>query len=490
MSHRLKLLIGFVAVVLFTVGLFFSLTWFHAKQMVFERIQSTVLSITIAAAERIDGDLHEQIQPGDEESEAYRTIEAVMREDRDHHRREDVYVEYVYTFRPEDPANPAGNWVYVVDAGEPSEDKPRIGDEFVSEAEKGEQTALAEGLKAPYVEDSFLIDEYGRFLSATAPIRDSSGKAVALLGVDLNASDVEGRLQQLLVKGMIGLGVTIVSGIALALVLSTIATRPLRRVKAGVDAIADGDFETRVTGLPKDEFGALGDAVNQMAKSLREREMLKEAFARYVSRDVADRMLESAELPKLEGARQKITVLFSDIRGFTAWSERVQPEEVVAQLNEYFTRMVDIVFSNRGGIDKFIGDGLMAVFGAPLEDEDQEHHAVKTMLEMHEVACELAANWKIKGQHVFQIGMAVHTGAAVVGNIGSEQKMDYTAVGRTVNVAARLEAHTKKAGVAGLISAETAQAVRDRFEFESLGNVQLPGVSGELEVFTLPELRR
>ncbi|MEM1297114.1 MAG: adenylate/guanylate cyclase domain-containing protein, partial [Verrucomicrobiota bacterium] len=268
------------------------------------------------------------------------------------------------------------------------------------------------------------------------------------------------------------------------------ATRPLQVVREGVLKIADGELDTRISGLAPDEFGQLGDAVNAMARSLQEREMLKEAFARYVSRDVAESIIESNQLPRLEGTRQKVTILFTDIRDFTAWAEDVPPEDVVSQLNEYFTKMVEIVFANKGGIDKFIGDGLMAVFGAPLQDEEQEYHAVKAMIEMEDAARALAANWYVKGKRALQIGMAVHTGTAVVGNIGSEQKMDYTAIGRTVNVAARLEAKTKEVKTCGIVSADTVEAVRDRFAFESIGSIQLRGVATELEIFTLPELRQ
>ncbi len=488
MTHRIKLLIGFVGTVTLTAAFFFGFSLIQTRRLAFQQIQSTVLSIAVDAASLIDGDLHETLGEGDDESEAYRAIELKLRALRDRHRRDDVYVAYIYTFRP--VGEPSGPWEYVIDSDENDEIKPVIGERFEYEEVTGELNPLAEWLEVAAAEDGFLEDEYGVFFSAGAPVLNSNGDAVAVVGVDIEASDVVDQNVELLKQGLLIMGCTIALGIVVSLINSAAATRPLQIVREGVLKIADGDLDTRISGLAPDEFGQLGDAVNAMARSLQEREMLKEAFARYVSRDVAERIIESNELPRLEGTRQKVTILFTDIRDFTAWAEDVSPEDVVSQLNEYFTKMVEIVFANKGGIDKFIGDGMMAVFGAPLNDDEQEYHAVKAMIEMEEAARALAANWFVKGQRALQIGMAVHTGTAVVGNIGSEQKMDYTAIGRTVNVAARLEAKTKEFNTCGLVSADTYQAVRDRFDFEQIGSIQLRGVAQEMEIYTLPELRQ
>ncbi|MEM7013512.1 MAG: adenylate/guanylate cyclase domain-containing protein [Verrucomicrobiota bacterium] len=490
MSYRAKLRIAFILLVLLAVSLMFGLTYFHARSMVFAQIQSTVLSIAATASPLVDGESHQQLQEGDDESEIYKNLAKMLRGVRDQQERNDIEVIYVYTMRPADPENPDGDWIYVVDAGE-EEEKPLIGDLVEFEAISGEAHALAEGLAAPFVEEAFIQDEFGVFLSAAAPIFDASGDGVAVLGVDIAADDVALKLHQLRIRGLIALAMTIILGVALAVFLSTIATGRLRKVQTGVNLIGKGELETRIEDLGQDEFGQLAEEVNRMASSLQERAVLKDAFAKYVSSDIADRMLKNNEQPALEGTRQKVTILFSDIRGFTALSEELPPEEVVARLNEYFERMVEIVFSNKGTIDKFLGDGLMAVFGAPLEDAEQELHAVKTMIEMEEAASEISANWLIKGQKPLHIGMAVHTGEAIVGNIGSMRRMDYTAIGRTVNISARLEAKTKEYETCGLISEITASALKkDQFDLVELGSAQLRGVSQELKIFTLPQLQR
>lgn len=490
MSYRSKLRIAFILLVLLAVSLLFGLTYFHARSMVFAQIQSTVLSIAATASPFVDGESHEQLTEGDDDSEIYQKLATMLRGIRDQQQREDIEVIYVYTMRPADPEQTDGGWIYVVDAGE-DEDKPLIGDPVEFEAVSGEAHALALGMTAPFVEEEFIQDEYGVFLSAAAPIFDASGKGVAVLGVDVAADEVAMKLQQLRLRALIALGITIVLGIGLAVLLSTAATGRLRKVQVGVNRIGKGELETRIDDLGSDEFGELAEEVNRMASSLQERAVLKDAFAKYVSSDIADRMLKNNELPALEGARQKVTILFSDIRGFTALSEELPPEEVVARLNEYFERMVEIVFSNKGTIDKFLGDGLMAVFGAPLEDAQQEFHAVKTMIEMEEAASEISANWLIKGQKPLHIGMAVHTGEAIVGNIGSMKRMDYTAIGRTVNITARLEAKTKDYRTCGLISESTAQVLKSaEFDLVELEPAQLRGISEELKVFTLPQLQR
>ena len=219
----------------------------------------------------------------------------------------------------------------------------------------------------------------------------------------------------------------------------------------------------------------LGNAINSMTKGLRERERLKLNFARYVSQHVMDTILKSEHVAKLEGERRKITVLFSDIRQFTQLSERLRPEDVVSLLNEYFEVMLDVIFRHQGTLDKFLGDGIMVEFGAPLDDEKQELHAVQTAIGMQRELKKLVMKWEKEGRPKIEIGIGVHTGLAVVGNIGSEKRIEYTAIGDTVNVASRLEQATKLLKKPILISETTYEGIKDTFKALSLGPMILPG---------------
>jgi adenylate cyclase len=219
-----------------------------------------------------------------------------------------------------------------------------------------------------------------------------------------------------------------------------------------------------------------------MTKGLRERERLKLNFSRYVSDHVLQKILSSTKPTKLEGERRKITVLFSDIRQFTHLSESLPPEQVVALLNEYFKVMLDIIFEHKGTLDKFIGDGLMVEFGAPLDDEIQEKNAITTAIDMQKALEKLNTTWK---QPNIQVGIGIHTGFAIVGNVGSEKRMDYTAIGDTVNVAFRLEQMTKSTNRSILISEDTYQAIKEEFSAESLGPITLPGREEPIRVYAI-----
>jgi adenylate cyclase len=182
----------------------------------------------------------------------------------------------------------------------------------------------------------------------------------------------------------------------------------------------------------------------------------------------------ASKVDPLRGDRRRISVLFCDIRGFTTISEGLPPEKVVQLLNEYFERMVEVVFRNNGTLDKFIGDGMMVIFGAPEDDPYQEEHALKAAIEMQSELRGLAEKWKPEGLNL-RIGIGINSGPAIVGNIGSSRRMEYTAIGDTVNLASRLESATKELGVGILISEYTHNALRGSFQFRNMGSVHVKG---------------
>jgi adenylate cyclase len=179
-----------------------------------------------------------------------------------------------------------------------------------------------------------------------------------------------------------------------------------------------------------------------------------------------------------------MTVLFSDIRGFTTVTERGQPEEIVGMLNEYFTRMVDIVFRHRGTVDKFVGDMVMALFGAPLDDADHADHAVQAALEMIAELQKLNQGWKAQGRFAeLDIGVGVNTGVMIAGNIGSDAIMSYTVIGDAVNLGSRLESLNKQYGTRIIISDATRRALKGRYLYRPLGDVVVKGKSEPVGIF-------
>jgi adenylate cyclase len=191
-----------------------------------------------------------------------------------------------------------------------------------------------------------------------------------------------------------------------------------------------------------------------------ERHMLRETFSRYVSPELCEVILKNPGLLQLGGRRQTVTVLFADIRNFTAMSESMAPEAVVEVLNTYFTEMVDLVFAYQGTLDKFVGDALMAVFGVPLPLPQAATRAVECALAMqrHLKQMQAAGRTPIQGMRI-----GINTGEAVVGNIGSNKRMDFTVVGDAVNVAARLQEMAKEVEADTLISEATFQTLEGQF---------------------------
>ena len=219
----------------------------------------------------------------------------------------------------------------------------------------------------------------------------------------------------------------------------------------------------------------------------REKRQVKRLFSRYVPRDVFDQLMADPERAALGGKRRHMTVLFSDVRGFTAMSEKATPEEVVGQLNEYFSRMVDVLFAHRGTLDKFVGDMVMGLFGAPVDDPDHADHAVQAALAMTRALDDLNRTWAAQGRPLLDIGIGISTGDMVAGNIGSEAIMSYTVIGDTVNLGARLESLNKDYGTRVIISEATRAALKGRYDIRPLGEVTVKGKSRPVAIYEVQQ---
>ncbi len=185
----------------------------------------------------------------------------------------------------------------------------------------------------------------------------------------------------------------------------------------------------------------------------------------------------------LGGQRREMTVLFSDIRGFTTFSEQGQPEEIVQQLNEYFSRMVHVLFEHRGTLDKFVGDAVMALFGAPVADPDHAEHAVQAALAMLTELEHLNRVWASQGRPTLAIGVGVNTGEMVAGNIGSDTIMSYTVIGDAVNLGSRLESLNKQYGTSVIVSETTRARLKGRYDIRPLGEVLVKGKTVPVTIF-------
>lgn len=216
----------------------------------------------------------------------------------------------------------------------------------------------------------------------------------------------------------------------------------------------------------------------------RARRRLKQMFGQYVSEVVLEELLADPGKLALGGTRREVTVLFSDIRGFTATSEKLDPATLMTALNGYLTRMAEIILRNGGTLDKYIGDGIMAFFGAPVAQADHPRRAVRTALEMLAAVAELQAAWQAQTGVPLKIGVGIHTGDVVIGNVGSEQKKEYTIIGDTVNLASRLESLNKEHQTRILASEVTRARVEDGgIGWREIGSVRIRGREQEVKLY-------
>jgi adenylate cyclase len=234
-------------------------------------------------------------------------------------------------------------------------------------------------------------------------------------------------------------------------------------------------------------LAAFGGVSYQYLIEDRAKRQVKRLFSRYVSKDVFDQLMSDPSKASLGGARRSMTVLFSDIRGFTTFSEQGKPEAIVQQLNEYFSRMVHVVFEHRGTLDKFVGDAVMALFGAPLDDPDHAEHAVQAALAMLKELEGLNRGWAAEGRPTLAIGVGINTGDMVAGNIGSESIMSYTVIGDAVNLGSRLESLNKQYGTSVIISDATRERLQGRYDIRALGDVVVKGKSQPVAIFEVKE---
>jgi adenylate cyclase len=217
-----------------------------------------------------------------------------------------------------------------------------------------------------------------------------------------------------------------------------------------------------------------------------EKRQVKRIFSRYVSPDVFRELLSNPAAADLGGSRREMTVLFSDLRGFTTFSEGRQPEDVIAQLNEYFAAMVEVVFAHRGTVDKFVGDMIMALFGAPLADPEHADNAIRCALAMQRRLDRLNATWEEQGKPVLRHGVGINSGEMVAGNLGSEKIQSYTVIGDNVNLGARIESLCKEYDAKILTSEFTHQRLAGDYGLEELDEVVVKGKTRPVKIFRVP----
>jgi class 3 adenylate cyclase/CHASE3 domain sensor protein len=298
--------------------------------------------------------------------------------------------------------------------------------------------------------------------------------------------------------------VSLLIALGLGAVLSWSVIRPVRKMDHALARIAGGDFDERVEVPNRDEFGRLTANLNRTSGRLAElyddltqlNENLErtvqdqlaqirraEQLRRYLAPQVADAVLNGDAPVSLESTRRNLTILYANIRGFTAMSERVEPEELIVALNEYFAVMTDVVFRHGGTLDKYVGDGILSFFGDPIPFEDHAERAVAAALEMRSRLRGIRTRWMERLHEELNVGIGISTGYVTVGNIGSDTRTEYTVIGNHVNLASGL---AETAGPNQILASErTLAAVRGRVEAEPVDEAALEDLQRPVRIFEI-----
>src|SRR5262245_62063635 len=326
-------------------------------------------------------------------------------------------------------------------------------------------------------------DERGTWITAFAPVPAPDGHPAGIIVVDYPVEIYLDRLQELrraVVQGALAGGVM---SLVVGLLFARHLTRPLVALTRGVARVAGGDLSETLAVRSRDEIGRLTDAFNEMITGLRQRDFIRDTFGRYVSPEVARAILESPEGLRLGGEKRVITVLMSDLRGYTRFAEQGDPAWVMDVLNGYLARMTDLIVGHEGTVNEFMGDGIVAVFGAPVAHPDHAERAAAAALAMQRAMVDINASHGARGLPHFEMGIGLNTGEAVVGNIGSEQRAKYTVVGAAVNLAARVESATVGGQV--FMSEGTRERIRDLAQIADTISVELKGLTEPLVLYDL-----
>ncbi len=332
------------------------------------------------------------------------------------------------------------------------------------------------------VSGSVNVDEF--FIPAQEKLKQACQEVMAESRKRIKESS-KGIMEQVKLVTTIGGSIFCLVGVLSGLWFAGYISRPIFRLRDGVQEVGEGNFAVAVPEHGVKEVVQLAQSFNRLGEQLTDymakRDFIRDTFSRYVTQEVVKKLLEDKEALELGGEMREVSVIMSDIRGFTALTAEMHPEQVITFLNRYLGKMIEILVDYRAIIDEIVGDGILAFFGAPEPMEDHPVQAVACALEMQAAMAEINALNAADGLPQIEMGIAVNTGAVVVGNIGSKKRAKYSVVGSHVNFTSRIEAFALGGQV--LISAATYERVRDVIDVADRIEAQMKGVPGPVTIY-------
>ena len=467
----------FVTVTLLAVGLVGQILYERQKRDTEETLGALLLNIARTGAYLIEPTQHLVVQQTlSQETSAYRRVRQALAIIQD----ENEIATPVYTLTDYDPEKRRARFMVTSRGpGAPGEPYPLV-------------PALIEPLGRAFRENvathtAVYQNQSGTWITAFAPIRNGPGPPIAVLDVDYSVTVYLARLAA--VRNTIA-GASLLGALA-AVILGVLVARrvvgPITALTATAARVQAGDLNVTLRVRSRDEVGRLTQAFNDMIEGLRQRDFIRDTFGRYVSPEVAQELLASPEARRLGGEKREVTVLMSDLRGYTRFAERGDAGDVMVVLNEVLARMTEVIIAHGGTINEFIGDAIFAIFGAPLAHPDHAERAAAAAIAMQRAMVEVNEAHAQRGLPRFEMGIGINTGEAVVGNIGSEQRAKYAVVGAAVNLAARVEACTVGGQI--LLSPHTYARLRELVEVGEPFPVEVKGIAEPLLLYELRAIR-
>jgi len=355
---------------------------------------------------------------------------------------------------------------------------------IASTLNEGDQTRLTDQLQLTgmtYTDTQRILLGDGEYGTLMRPLYGQQGDPLQIVAViqksyNENIENLEAFQRVLLQFYLVVIGLSLV----VVVLLARSVTRPILDLAKRVKRIEEGDFGQTVDVSGRDEISQLASSVNHMALGLAEKEKVRDLLGKVVSHEIAEELL--SKTIELGGEEKVVTVLFADIKGFTTLCESAAPEAVLTLLNRYLSAITKVIEDNHGVVDKYTGDSVMALFGAPLTRPNDARNAVQAALEIQACMVQLNKIHREEGLGLMEAGIGVHTGLVVAGNLGSQNRLNYTVIGDSVNLGARLEGLTRKYNTANIVSGTTAQHAPD-FVYRELDLVRVAGKREPVRIF-------
>jgi class 3 adenylate cyclase len=467
---RLSISSAFVGVVVVSCLLLGAWTFFDVHELIHQSIEERLHDNVAIGALQVDAQAHARlVKPSDEGSSDYMNIKHTLQKIR----KNGSGIRYVYTMRKLDNEQ----IIFVVDAETNLTNMSHLGDVYSNATPE-----LLASFEKPYkvhVEKTYSSDQWGTWLSSYAPIITKEGRLDGIVGMDISAKRIKRYEDYYFIFILRAFIIISALVILLAIMFSRMISRPMIILENDMAKVQKFDLSSKLNIKSNiKEVNNMKDAIENMKSGLR-------SFKKFVPADLVAELIKLNREAVLSAEKRVITVSFSDIADFTSISEMLKPEQLVGNLGIYFEGMTKTIMKNKGTIDKYIGDAIMSFWGAPNYQEDHAYLACQSALESQRFLSSIADEWKTKGIPIFKTRIGINTGELIVGNMGYEERLNYTVMGDTVNLASRLEGLNKFYGTRIMISEFTLDTVKDRMETRLLDTVAVKGKKTGVKIYEL-----